>query len=94
MDSACLGPRPRMNRTFIFYGKAHFSIRKPNRMMKQEDARGAHTGSCEFGDGGARHYGICGHLRPQSKCIVLTTLVDDRKICILELNFFLFKKKS
>lgn len=62
--------------------------------MKQEDARGAHTGSCEFGDGGARHYGICGHCGPQSKCIVLTTLVNDRKICILELNFFLFKGKS
>ena len=71
-----------------------FQHTQAERMMKQEDARGAHTGSCEFGDGGARHYGICGHLRPQSKRIVLTTLVNDKKFCILELNFFLFKKKS
>ena len=71
-----------------------FQHTQAERMMKQEDGRGAHTGSCEFGDGGARHYGICGHLRPQSKYIVLTTLVNDQKFCNMELNFFLFKKKS
>ena len=30
MGASCLGPRPRMNRTFIFCGKAHFIILKPN----------------------------------------------------------------
>ena len=63
--------------------------------MKQEDARGAHTGSCKSGDGWSRHYGISGHLRPQSKCIILTTFVKNQKFASEnEISFCLRKNPN